>query len=105
MSGADKDYPAVIAEADRFKAFIEADETKETLKALEAQFIERWATTDKPEIAHELWHRVRGLRQIRQEIQARIDAGHMAKAEMKRDGDYQKAQAGRSKSGSKRRVN
>jgi hypothetical protein len=105
MADAGKDYLAIIAEADRFKLFGEADETKTCLNALEAQFIERWAATDKPEIAHELWHRVRAVRQVRQEIQSRVDAGRLAQAEMKRDGDYQKAQqAGRSPSRSKRKA-
>lgn len=86
---ADRDYMEVIAEADRFQAFRDDESTQTCLEALERQFTETWASTDKPEIADALWHRVRAVRQFRQEIQARVDAGKVARAEMKRDGDYQ----------------
>ncbi|MEZ5935828.1 MAG: hypothetical protein R3F54_28745 [Alphaproteobacteria bacterium] len=100
-----KDYLAIIANADRFKIFAAADETKECLAALEAQFTEKWATTDKPEVAQELWHRVRAVRQVRQVIQENIDAGKLADAEMKRDGEYQKRLAAEDAKPRKRRAN
>lgn len=105
MADDTKDYLAIIADADRFKVFAAADETKECLDGLEAHFTGMWAATDKPETAHELWHRVRAVRQVRQAIQDRIDAGRIADAEMKRDGEYLRAQAAASPKRSTRRPN
>lgn len=89
----DRDYLSIIAKAERLKVLRDSDEFKACFDDLESTVIEKLMSTDDPDIAMALWHRGRAIRQIGQAIQAPIDDGKLAEQQMKRDGDYQAAQA------------
>ena len=82
----DTDYAKIIARSDRFRDFRDSEEMKVCFVELEEQFVEKWAETDTPEVAQELWHRVRALRQIRTAVDACVADGDVARKEASRYG-------------------
>lgn len=98
-----RDYMEIIADGDRFAAVRNCPEINEAMLELEQQFIESWLETNQPEIAHEIWHRARAVRQMRQVFQAKVDAGKLARSQMMRDGDYQPPEVEKPKKSTTRR--
>lgn len=89
----DRDYLAVMAKGNRLKVLRDSEDFQACFRDVEQNAMETLATTDNPDIAIALWHRIRALRQIGQAVQAPIDDGKLAEQQMKRDGDYQAAKA------------
>ena len=70
-----------------FKEFLEDQRTVGVFNLVRADLINRWRTTDKPEIAKELWHRMRGLETLQQGAQGYVADGELASQERDRKHD------------------
>ena len=68
----------------RFRALEDSEDVIAAFEAVEDYFTEAWKTAENPDTAHELWHRVRAVGQVRQHIKAEIADGKLAEAELER---------------------
>ncbi len=71
-----------VTEGRSFAEFRESDSYKVVIGELADEIFKRWRSTDKPEVAKELWHRMRGVETFKQWVDQKIANGVTAVREL-----------------------